>query len=122
MSNLKQETIRAIDGRTILWGIYGSYNTSYKHTSTGCIEFDENGDPIEYYKHPHVMLRKEHTPEELEAFLNSMDFEYNDGYGLQEIEGTIVFTDGSWLTRGEYDGSEWWENHQIPKYTDYIKE
>ena len=26
----------------------------------------------------------------------------------------IVFEDGTWLERGEYDGSEWWEYKQKP--------
>lgn len=122
MRNLKQETIGAINGRTILWGIYSSCNAEYEFTDDGDIKTDENGNDIINYPHPPVALRKGYTPEDLEAFLNSMDFEYDNGYGLQEIGGIVVFTDGSWLTRGEYDGSEWWENHQLPKYTDYIKE
>jgi len=38
-----------------------------------------------------------------------LDREYDDGFGGQELDGTIVFKDGTWLERGEYDGSEWWE-------------
>jgi hypothetical protein len=43
-----------------------------------------------------------------------LDFEYNDGYGSQKLFGIIWFTDGTWSTRGEYDGSEWWEYHVVP--------
>lgn len=41
------------------------------------------------------------------------DFNYDDGYGWQEVakDLVIVFTDGQYMTRGEYDGSEWWEYH-----------
>ena len=42
--------------------------------------------------------------------------EYNDGYGSQELFGTIWMTDGTWYTRGEYDGSEWWEHHACPDW------
>lgn len=36
--------------------------------------------------------------------------DYDDGYGSQEIEETleILFKDGSWMQRREYDGSEGW--------------
>lgn len=51
-----------------------------------------------------------------------LDFEYNAGYGSQEIEGFISFTDDTWLEREEYDGSEWWDFKQCPKLEDFIKE
>jgi len=44
--------------------------------------------------------------------LNSIN--YDNGYGGQELFGTIVFKDGTWLERGEYDGSEWWEHRKLP--------
>lgn len=44
------------------------------------------------------------------------DFEYDSGYGGQHIaqDLVVIFADGSWLTRGEYDGSEWWEYNAPP--------
>lgn len=41
---------------------------------------------------------------------------YDSGYGGAEIAGdlVVVFTDGSWLERGEYDGSEWWDFKKLP--------
>ena len=44
-------------------------------------------------------------------FLSLADFEYHAGFGAQEIAGDliIVFKDGQTMTRGEYDGSEWWQ-------------
>lgn len=40
-----------------------------------------------------------------------LDVDYFDGYGGQEIavDLVVVFTDGGFLRREEYDGSEWWE-------------
>lgn len=40
-----------------------------------------------------------------------LDIDYDDGYGSQEIAAdlVVVFTDGGFLRRDEYDGSEWWE-------------
>ena len=60
-------------------------------------------------------LKVNHTEEELESFLESLDFEYDAGYGSQELFGTVWLEDGTWLTRGEYDGSEWWEYHKLPE-------
>jgi len=46
--------------------------------------------------------------------VSKLNFEYDSGYGSQEVYGTIVFKDGSWLERGEYDGSEWWDYKSCP--------
>jgi hypothetical protein len=50
----------------------------------------------------------------LEEVLPRLDFEYNSGYGSQEISGIIWYTDGTWSERGEYDGSEWWQYRKCP--------
>jgi hypothetical protein len=39
---------------------------------------------------------------------------YDDGFGCQELFGTIWFKDESWAERAEYDGSEWWKHHCHP--------
>ena len=41
-------------------------------------------------------------------------FEYDNGFGCQFLYGTIVFKDNSWISREEYDGSEWWEYYKTP--------
>ena len=45
------------------------------------------------------------------------DVEYDSGYGGAEVAGDlmVVFSDGSWLERAEYDGSEWWEFKKSPQ-------
>lgn len=49
-------------------------------------------------------------------FSKQADFEYNNGYGWQEIPADLVAVgDNWWLERAEYDGSEWWEFKTIPK-------
>lgn len=49
---------------------------------------------------------------DFERFAN---FEYNSGYGGNEIASHLVIVgDDWWLERGEYDGSEWWEFKTIP--------
>lgn len=52
------------------------------------------------------------------------DIEYDAGYGGQEVASDLVvmFSDGEYMTRGEYDGSEWWEQHpQLIKPAIYRK-
>ena len=50
-----------------------------------------------------------------DSFLDSLNFEYDEGYGWQEIFGTVWLKNGNWLMRSEYDGSEWWEHREIPE-------
>ena len=50
----------------------------------------------------------------LDELLEKLDFDYDDGYGGQNLMGYIWYTDGSWSQRGEYDGSEWWEHMERP--------
>lgn len=54
------------------------------------------------------------TEEEWSKFLSDIDFEYDDGYGGQQLFGIIWYADGTWSERGEYDGSEWWEHQKRP--------
>ena len=50
----------------------------------------------------------------MESFLQKLDFKYHNGFGGQELYGTIWYADGTWSSRGEYDGSEWWDHHMCP--------
>ena len=72
------------------------------------------------YKTPYIRLK---PTEGLEGYNQAVELysliDYNDGFGSQELGGIIVFNDGSWLDRREYDGSEWWEFQQTPKIEDY---
>ena len=54
-----------------------------------------------------------------------LNVEYDDGYGSQELEGIVLFKDGTWLEREEYDGSEWWRYLTPPTVDDvnnYLKD
>lgn len=42
------------------------------------------------------------------------EIEYDPSYGCQELYGVVLTNRNSWLERGEYDGSEWWEYRKIP--------
>lgn len=61
-----------------------------------------------------IVLKLNHSKEDYINFLKELDFEYDNGYGGQELDGTVWLQDGTWLSRGEYDGSEWWEHNRLP--------
>ncbi len=50
----------------------------------------------------------------LDEVLPLMNFEYDAGYGSQELFGTIWYSDGTWSDRAEYDGSERWVYQKCP--------
>lgn len=79
-------------------------------------------DNDNYVSAPKILLKEGHTPAEYEAFLNQLDFEYDSGYGGQELFGTVWLTkENTWLERGEYDGSEWWEYRECPQVPNELK-
>lgn len=54
----------------------------------------------------------EYPREKFKAFL---DFEYDGGFGIPEIdEHLYVVGHDWWLERHEYDGLEWWEYKTLP--------
>lgn len=61
------------------------------------------------------ILHKGYSQEDFDEFLKSIDFEYYDGYGDQELFGTIWYEDGTWSFRQEYDGSERWRHFELPE-------
>ena len=66
-------------------------------------------------------LKLGYTSNDLDCFLNMLDFCYDSGFGGQELYGTIWYTDGTWSERGEYDGSEWWNYCEVPEIPDELK-
>ena len=60
------------------------------------------------------ILKCKYTEEEYNSFLESLDFEYSNGFGSQNLYGTIWFENGYWAEREEYDGSEWWVLRAYP--------
>jgi hypothetical protein len=76
----------------------------------------------EYVTKPPILLREGYSIGEYEEFLGRLDFEYDSGYGGQELFGTVwLIEEGAWLIRGEYDGSEWWEYRKCPPVPDNLK-
>lgn len=60
-------------------------------------------------------LYEDYTEEDYKKFLQSINFEYDDGYGTQELGGYIWYEDGTYSDRYEYDGSESWDYHKAPE-------
>lgn len=95
------------------------------HTSTaGCAVLCAQifkGDP-DYRDSVPYILQIGYNQDKAREFLDSLDFQYDSGYGGQEIYGTIWYTDGTWSDRGEYDGSEWWQHQVKPEIPEACKE
>ena len=74
------------------------------------------GDNPEYADHEgqKFVLHVGHSTGEKTDFDEFMDRCYDNGYGGQELFGTVWFSDHRWADRGEYDGSEWWNIHAFP--------
>ena len=62
-----------------------------------------------------------YSDQDLEDFLNKLDFDYDDGFGTQYLYGNIWYTDGTWSERYEYDGSECWIHKSCPKIPDHLQ-
>lgn len=75
-----------------------------------------HGDPewIEDAADTAALLKKGYSPEDFADFLNKIGYNYDSGFGGQEVFGTIWYRDGTWSERGEYDGSEWWVHKVCP--------
>lgn len=61
-----------------------------------------------------IILKVGFTKEDLNNFLEELNFNYDAGYGGQELFGTVWYKDGTWSERDEYDGSEWWALRRVP--------
>lgn len=66
-------------------------------------------------------LPVDYTAIAVRDFLNSLDFDYDSGYGGQELFGFIWYKDGTWSERGEYDGSEWWVYKSCPSIPNELR-
>lgn len=95
MKNAKDEFISHINGREVL-----------------CCEIHVSNRDCE--------LTTGWVKSEWDSLLKNIDIEYDNGYGGQELYGTIWYKDGTWSTRGEYDGSEWWEHHTCPTIPEHL--
>jgi hypothetical protein len=72
-------------------------------------------------KHSEHTLKVGYSPQELLKFIDSLDFEYEEGYGSQELFGTVWFEKREWAERYEYDGSENWDIKSYPEIPENLK-
>lgn len=105
MTNAKNELLGHINKRVIL--------AATIYIEDGCY-MRENAKLV-------AKLKVGYTPNQFAQFILALDFEYDSGYGCQELYGTIWYTDGTWSSRGEYDGSEWWDWNVMPDIPDNLK-
>lgn len=64
-----------------------------------------------------------HLRMSVEDFCIEADKEYNDGYGVEEVNVFLILVGKDfWIARRTYDGSEWWEYKEIPQFADYVTE
>ena len=62
-----------------------------------------------------------HSKMTVKEFLEHANFEYNDGFGSEEINTELILVGKDfWLERHEYDGSEWWEYKSMPNVNDFV--
>ena len=76
---------------------------------------------IDFNDSTKFLLKVGYSDDEYNRFLDSLNFEYDNGFGGQELYGKIWYVDGSWSERKEYDGSEWWETKFTPKIPNELK-
>lgn len=51
-----------------------------------------------------------------ENFKSIANIDYDNGFGGQEVAIDIMIVGSNWwLSRSEYDGSEWWDFHTKPR-------
>jgi hypothetical protein len=103
--NARDEFIEEVAGKTVLCAAI--------HTE--CTDFRCPKKNIEC-GHTEIIatLNVGYSAEDYTAFLELLNFEYDDGFGLQNIFGCIWYTDGTWSGREQYDGSEWWDYMEVP--------
>jgi hypothetical protein len=105
--NAKQELLDSVKGLDI--------KCAYVYRIAGASYFDS--DLKTKY---HYLLKLNYSTEDFRVFIESLDFDYDNGYGGQELFGLVWLIDNTWLERGEYDGSEWWDYKTTPRIPDCL--
>lgn len=105
MINAKEELLEHLQGKDVV----------------KCAWFSDFYADCRFTKDNIWVLRENYSRREWEALMRSLDFEYDNGYGGQNLFGIIWYEDGTWSSRGEYDGSEWWKYNQAPEIPECLK-
>jgi hypothetical protein len=77
---------------------------------------------VVFYQDEKIILKDCYCQEETNKFFKILDFEYDSDFGTQELFGTVLLSEGAWLERGEYNGSEWWELKTRPNLRVYFED
>ena len=116
--------LRAIDMANAKEELLGHLERNKSIIKCACIKRNAGywDDDNTYTQKEPFLLKEGHTPAEYEAFLAKLDFKYDSGYGMQEVDGRVwLMEEGTWLERGEYDGSEWWVYRKCPQIPSDLK-
>ena len=104
MKNFKEETLLAIGDRKI--EEYRIRAIHFNNEFSSDLIFEGKGNTIPW--------------DDMDKRTHGLVSSYDDGYGSENWTGWITLTDGSWLERKTYDGSEWWENKIRPSLSNGI--
>lgn len=104
MANCKDDFIKETNGKNVLCA----------EITNGCGYWDNE-------RKKKAILPIGYSDAAMQNFLQAINYQYDSGYGGQEVYGTIWYADGTWSERGEYDGSEWWEHKSCPQIPDDLK-
>lgn len=75
---------------------------------------------LSYFEQERFILPVGYTKEKYKKFMKSLNFSYDCSYGGQFLYGTVWLEDGTWLSRSEYDGREWWVHNVLPPIPDEL--
>lgn len=110
MENAKKEFLEAIENKAkVLCAWIGMYAT-YDYDNEGKTKYKKLFE-----------LKTKYNEDDLNSFLELLNFDYDDGYGCQELYGYVWFDDGTWLDRYEYDGSEYWKYNKLENIPNKLK-
>lgn len=101
--NAKEELIQTLTSRNLI------IKCAYVHTRNPYYDMDDDFEVKE------AILPLNFSFYQLTEFYDKLNFEYDSGYNGQELYGNVWLEDGTWLERGEYDGSEWREHAVRPE-------
>jgi len=108
MKNAKEEIVKHIEGRKVI----------YVDIEIVSMEFDRDIDDLNDPEQSPLSWVPKTIQGKLEDVLPLLDFQYDNGFGYQEIYGTIWYADGTWSERESYDGNERWIHRVCPALPD----
>ena len=108
MINAKEELLAHLDGKDVVKCAWFA-------------DYDADDADYDFVEGSKWLLRENYSRGEWESLMAALDFEYHNGHGIQNFFGVIWYEDGTWSSRGEYDGSEWWEYNAAPDIPEELK-